>query len=105
MEPQQLVNGYKNVVQTIYAPKNYYKRVLTLLKNYQPPDEKPPLTLSDLKTLFKSMWIVGVIAKGRTYYWRLILWSIIRRRHSFNLAVECAIYGFHFRKVFAQKPA
>jgi len=105
MEPDNLVNSYKNVVQTIYAPKNYYKRVMTLLKNYQPPKEKPPLTLNDLKTLFKSMWIVGILARGRTYYWRLIIWSMFRRRHSFNIAVMYAIYGFHFRKVFTKKAA
>lgn len=101
MDPKELVDGYKSVVSAIYAPKNYYKRVLTLLKNYEPPKNKPPFCSHDLRILFKSMWVVGVVGKGRTYYWRLLFWSIFRRRGSFNLAVMYAIYGFHFRKAFA----
>ena len=105
MDPQQLVDGYKSVISTIYAPKNYYKRVLTLLKNYEPPKKKPPFCSHDLWVLFKSMWLVGVVGKGRTYYWRLIFWSIFRRRKNFNIAVMYAIYGFHFRKAFASRAA
>ena len=101
MDPAVLVQGYKSVVQTIYAPKNYYKTALTLLKNYKPPNRKTKLCMRDIKALFKSMLIIGILNKGRMYYWRLLIWSFFKCRKNFNIAVMQAIYGFHFRKVFA----
>lgn len=102
MDSKLLMQGYRSVVKTIYEPRNYYKTVLTLLKNYQPPKDKPPVRISDFKILVKSIWKIGVVAKGRTYYWRLLIWSLFKCRRNFHLAVLHAIYGFHFRKVSAQ---
>lgn len=102
MDAGLLVEGYRSVVKTIYEPKNYYRTVVALLKNYQTPKEKPPVRLSDFKTLLKSAWKIGVLAKGRTYYWRLILWSLFKCRRNFHLAVLHSIYGFHFRKVLVK---
>jgi radical SAM superfamily enzyme YgiQ (UPF0313 family) len=102
MDSDLLVKGYASVVKTIYEPKNYYKTVMTLLENYQPPKDKPPLRLSDLRTLLKAAWKIGVLAKGRVYYWKLMLWTLFKCRKNFHLAVVHAIYGFHFRKVLTQ---
>lgn len=100
MDAKSLIEGYRSVVETIYAPKNYYKTVLTLLKNYEPPKEKPSIKLEELKILVRSMWEIGIVSKGRFYYWKLIFWSLFKCRKNFNLAIKQAIYGFHFRKVF-----
>ena len=102
MDSDLLVKGYASVVKTIYEPKNYYKTVMTLLENYQPPKNKPPLRLSDLRTLLKAAWKIGILAKGRVYYWKLMFWTLLKCRKNFHLAVVHAIYGFHFRKVLAQ---
>ena len=36
MEYETLIRGYKNVVKTIYSPNQYYQRIKTFLKEYQP---------------------------------------------------------------------
>ena len=102
MDPKVLIEGYRSVVETIYKPKNYYRTVRTLLKNYQPPKEKPPIRLKEIKILARSMWQIGIVGKGRTHYWRLIIWSLFKCPKNFNLAIVQAIYGFHFRKVFTK---
>jgi hypothetical protein len=102
MDPKALIEGYRSVVETIYKPKNYYKTVRTLLKNYQPPKEKPPIRLKEIKIMLRSMWQIGIVGKGRTHYWRLMIWSIFKCPKNFNLAIVHAIYGFHFRKVFTK---
>jgi hypothetical protein len=52
-----------------------------------------------MKAFLKSIWRLGIMGKGRLYYWKLIFWSARRPRY-FHLAVTLAIYGFHFRKMF-----
>jgi radical SAM superfamily enzyme YgiQ (UPF0313 family) len=102
MDPKLLIEGYRSVVETIYAPGNYYRTVRTLLKNYQPPKDKPPIKLKEIKILLRSMWEIGIVGKGRTHYWRLMAWSLFKCPKNFHLAVVQAIYGFHFRKVFTK---
>ena len=96
-----LIDGYKKVLRTIYSPKYYYERVLTLLKNFKPLQKnKSQFRLYHLEAFLKSIWLLGIREKGRIYYWKLLLWSLVRRPQFFQLAVTYTIYGFHFRKIF-----
>ena len=100
MERKRLMNGYKKVIDTIYAPKQYYERITTFLKEYKPTGERlVGLQFEHVKAFFKSVWYLGIVGKGRQYYWRLLAWTIARRPKSFSISIVLAIYGFHFRKV------
>ncbi len=102
MDSQQLLEGYKKVVRTIYSSKYYSKRVFTLLRNYRPAHKGGfNLRLADLKTLLISTWRLGIIEKGRFDYWKLVLWSLFTRPQLLHLTITLAIYGFHFRRIFA----
>ncbi|MGE5582869.1 MAG: B12-binding domain-containing radical SAM protein [Bacillota bacterium] len=96
-----LVNGYKKVVATIYAPENYYQRIRELLQEYRPfPKKAIRLSLCDIEAFLKSLLIIGVLGKERLQFWKLLGWSLVKKPRLFPLAVTYAIYGFHFRKVF-----
>ena len=100
MSYETLMNGYKGIIKTIYAPKQYHERVKTFLREYKPLRGKsfrPQFT--DFRAFAKSMWILGIKEKGRRYYWRLLVWTLARRPRSFPLSIKLAIYGLHFRKV------
>jgi radical SAM superfamily enzyme YgiQ (UPF0313 family) len=99
MEHKKLINGYKKVIDTIYAPKQYYERIKTFLKEYEPVGTRVVLKFEHVKAFVKSVWFLGIVGKGRQYYWRLLAWTLARRPKSFSLSVIMAIYGFHFRKV------
>ncbi len=100
MNLPDLLKGYQKVVKTIYSNKYYYERILTFLKNYKPLSKtRVRFTCNDIKAFLKSVWLLGIIGRGRLYYWRLIFWSLRSRRH-FQLAVTLAIYGFHYRRIF-----
>jgi len=100
MEYKNLIKGYKKVIDTIYAPKQYYERVKTFLKEYKPKGAKVvSFEFEQVKAFFKSVWYLGIKEKGRQYYWRLLAWTLTRRPQSFSMSVILAIYGFHFRKV------
>lgn len=96
-----LISGYKNILETLYSPKYYYRRVKTFLKEYMPPKKKIfHLNMNNFFALFKSMVILGIAGKERFQYWKLFFWTIFRRPRLFPLAITFSIYGFHFRKVF-----
>jgi radical SAM superfamily enzyme YgiQ (UPF0313 family) len=96
----QLRTGYKSILDTIYSHKNYYNRILTFLKEYRVP-EKSPINLSkdQIKALIRSLWILGIVEKGRRYFWKFVIHSLLRFPDKFDLAITMAIYGFHFRRV------
>jgi radical SAM superfamily enzyme YgiQ (UPF0313 family) len=101
MNIENLINGYKKILQTIYSPKHYYERVIKFLKEYKPKrlKRKTYLKFSYLKAFFKSIWVLGIMGKERFYYWKLVSWTLVRHPRFFSLAISFAIYGFHFRKI------
>jgi len=100
MNYQKLMSGYKEILQTIYSPGEYYLRVKSFLQDYKLPIKKTQsITFTGLKAFFKSLWILGIWEKGRWYYWKLLFYSLAKYPQKFSIAVTLAIYGFHFRKV------
>ena len=103
MNAEDLLNGYKKVVGTIYSPNEYYTRVLKFLRSYKPIHRrKRRVRARHLVALSKSIFLLGVVGKERIYYWKLFFWSLFRRPVLFPMAITCAIYGFHFRRIFEQ---
>jgi radical SAM superfamily enzyme YgiQ (UPF0313 family) len=107
MNRESLLSGYKHVLNTIYAPKQYYARIKTLLNEYKP---RAKTGLSQIKFnwkgqvlgLLNSIWFLGIKEKGRRYYWRLFAHTLVKRPRSFPMFVTLAVYGYHFRKVVAK---
>jgi radical SAM superfamily enzyme YgiQ (UPF0313 family) len=102
MDYKELLKGYRHVVQTIYSEKNYYTRVLTFLKSYHRVTRNHArIEHCDIRAFFKSLWRFGIAAKGRRYYWKVMLWTLVRPRY-FDSAVRLTIYGHHFRTMFEE---
>lgn len=103
MDMDVLLSKYKSVIDYLYSPKNYYKRVKTFLKEYEGPRVKAPLgmkyNLEQLRAFSRSIVQLGILGKERFYYWRLLAWTFIYHPRHFPLAVSLAIFGHHFRKI------
>ena len=96
-----LVEGYRALLKHLYTPKVYYRRALTFLREYRPDGPRFHLTRSDLKAFIKSLWIMGVWARGRREYWKYFTKSLLFHRRAFGEAMSLAIIGYHFRRVAA----
>ena len=100
MNINKLIDGYHSIVNTIYAPNQYYARVKTFLREYRPRRQKMSVLKSqNLNAFFKSLWVLGVREKERWHFWDLVIWTTFKRPRSFSLSMSMAIYGFHFRKI------
>ncbi len=99
MDASRLHAGYKQILNHIYAPKHYYARIKTLLRECPRPNVSGRLSRADLMALLRSIFRLGIIGKERVHYWKLLVWTCLRRPRQFHLAVTLAISGYHFRKV------
>lgn len=101
MNHDTLINGYKKILDTIYSPKHYYKRVRTFLRHYRPKkfDKKTYFKFCYFSAFLKSIWLLGIQGKERFQYWKLIIWTLARRPYFIGISISFAIYGFHFRKI------
>lgn len=97
LEPLQ--EGYRKLLAQIYAPKAYYERVTTFLREYHPPEIRVHLDLQYVLALGRSIYRLGIRGVERVQYWRLFFWTLFRRPRLFPLAITLAIMGFHFRQV------
>ena len=98
MGREALLEGYKNLLGTIYSPRRYYERIGTFLKTYNPTSQGH-LPLGDLRALARSTWSIGVVSRARFRYWRLMLRTMLLKPRAFPVVVELAILGLHFEQV------
>jgi len=97
-----LVEGYREVLRHLYAPRAYYARVRQFMQQYQPGKHTGfRLKFCHLWALASSMVRLGILGRERRYYWSLLGWTLVRRPGLFPMAVTFSIYGFHYRMFFS----
>ncbi|HEY5123782.1 MAG TPA: B12-binding domain-containing radical SAM protein [Ignavibacteria bacterium] len=104
MSIESLMKGYKKVIDTIFAPKYYYKRIITYLKEYNKTAVNKKLSLrQQVKALSKTIWKIGITGKGKFHFWKLMFWTIFRKPSLIPEAITHSIYGYHYRTVLLTK--
>ena len=98
MPVEELIAGYKTILRRIYAPRPYYQRIRTFLREYRRPRVAAPLNWRHGFALTLSSVRLGVVGRERFQYWRLIIWTLFHRPMLLQMSVTLAIYGHHFRK-------
>ena len=94
-----LREGYRNMIQHLYSPRNYYKRAMTFLREYEMPKKRIHLDFQRLIAAFRSSIRLGLFGKERFQYWKILFWTLFCRPRLVPLAITFAIYGHHFRKI------
>jgi hypothetical protein len=104
MDTELLVEGYKKVLNSIFGPKNYYDRVITFLKEYKATAKDTKLNAwIKTKALFSALWKLGILEKGKRYFWKLMFWTAFKKPAYLAEALTLAIYGFHFRMILTAR--
>jgi len=100
MDPDVLHEGYRLILEGIYAPRAYYERVRIFLQEYNASNVvRARITWAEVQAFLRSIYVLGIKEKERWEYWRLVFWTLFRRPRLFPNAITLAIYGFHFRQV------
>lgn len=99
MDRDILRTNYRSLVRTLYNPKNYYDRVQTLLIHLKEPKERPLLSFDIFLAVLRCFFWLGIVRRGRYHFWRVLLWTCLKKRESFQNYIGLAILGYHFRKI------
>jgi len=112
----ELIEGYYRVISTIYEPNNYYKRINTLIDNFNPVKNRKAIKIKkkkfkskgnkfgqnfmqDIKTAFRAIRFLGIKSKYRLLFWKMFFRTLIKKPGGIRLAVEQAICGKHFGEI------
>ena len=99
MPVKKLIDGYIKLLSTIYSPKQYFERCLTLIKRV--PDERMvyrQFTFKELKALVMSLIKQGLSHYGY-YYFKFLFKTLQLRPKLFSEAIALAIKGYHLFKI------
>ncbi len=99
MDLATLREGYRNILESIYSPKNYYRRIKIFLKEYNSPEIHVSFDFQRILAFFRSTMRIGILGKERFHYWNILLWTIFLRPRFVPLTITLSIYGYHFRKI------
>jgi len=100
MSYSELIKGYSRIIDSIYAPKAYYERVKLFLSEYKLPVWKSQkLSKEEITAFLKLLWRIGIMEKGKRYFWKMFFYSILKYPKKFSTAMTFAVYGFHFRRI------
>ncbi len=94
--------GYKRILRYLYAPRHYYARVRTLLREFRPPRVRGGADLQRAAAIFRASFRLGILGRERLYYWWLLAWTGLRRPALLPEAITLTIYGHHFRLISEQ---
>jgi radical SAM superfamily enzyme YgiQ (UPF0313 family) len=101
MDRERLLSGYRHILDTIYSPKQFYKRLRVFLDEYEPRNHRKlsQIQLWRIRGLFRAMWFLGIVDRERLHYWRFFCLALLRHPRSFPVCMSLAVQGFHFRQV------
>jgi radical SAM superfamily enzyme YgiQ (UPF0313 family) len=95
MDPDQLHEGYKKVLQNVYSPESVYKRVVKFYETKEPYKVKYPLNrkvnLKDIYNFLRIIANLGFIDKNRKYFWKMIAFTAKYNVNYIDLTVLYAL--------------
>ncbi|MEJ2009308.1 MAG: DUF4070 domain-containing protein [Acidobacteriota bacterium] len=95
MDTQELLDGYRRILETIYYPGEYFNRVQAFLSQLGSA-ARTPISFSDVLAVARSLWRQGLRSNYRKEYWKFLAQTLRRHRQHLDKAMTLAIIGHHF---------
>lgn len=101
MDPVRLVEGYKQILRTIYSSGEYYRRVLSFLGRVaqNTPEPRYEKLTREAISFLRVVLKLGIVDPERREFWRFMRRALIEHRKRFAQALTLAAMGYHFRKL------
>jgi len=101
MNRDLLQAGYRQLMDYLYAPGPYYRRIRTFLREFQPIDSSSAVKWRNFHAFVAAGIRIGIFGRDRFHYWGLLAWALFLRPRLLPIAITLSIYGHHFRKCSA----
>jgi len=103
MDPEELHNGYKKVLQAVYAPENIFKRIVTYYSDKKPHKVKYPIkrkvSVKDFYNFMRIIFKLGVTNEDRKYFWKTIFWTINYNYRYLDLTILYLLLMYQYKKL------
>jgi radical SAM superfamily enzyme YgiQ (UPF0313 family) len=100
MDAARLIEGYKEILRTIYSPGEYYRRALDCLAQVAQAVPEHRYNLAKEAAAFtRLIWRLGIFDSERTEFWHYLRRVLAQHRERFAQAMMLAAMGYHFRKL------
>ncbi len=96
-----LIENYRRLMNRLYEPRAYYRRIQTFLDDHPMRGPRISLTWHDIGAVVASLWSMGVAQPGRRAYWGFLTRTLLRHPDQVGVAITLSITGHHFRRVAA----
>lgn len=98
MDSTKLIEGYKQILRTIYQPSKYYQRALVCLERVrQETSEHRYNKIKEAASLVRLILKLGIFDRERKEFWRYVREAFSKHREHFAQAMTLAAMGYHFR--------
>jgi radical SAM superfamily enzyme YgiQ (UPF0313 family) len=97
-----LHQGYLRVMDALYSPGGYYRRLRTFLRAYGRPPVRTRLKFKDIRAFVRANVVLGILGRERFQYWYTLAWTLVRRPRLLPTTIQLAIIGYHFRQICRQ---
>ena len=96
IEPEELFDRHRRVVETLNSPEIFFERCLTLFKHQgRRPIRKTTIRLPETMAFFRSLWRQGFAGNYKWDYWKYFYKALRYHPRSFANAVRLAVQGHH----------
>ena len=101
MDRETLVDGYKSILRTIYAPSEFYERACISLRNTAAASlfHSQRLSLQKLRAAALVFFRLGVLDGARQDFWRFLRRTSRERLGHLSEVLTFAAMGYHFRRI------
>ncbi|MFN0122141.1 MAG: B12-binding domain-containing radical SAM protein [Blastocatellia bacterium] len=101
MDAGRLLAGYRQIMRTLYDPRNYYRRALSSLAR---TGLKTPVPLHrdflhDALAFARLLLTLGLRDAARREFWRYFYRALLDHPQHFATAMRLAAIGYHLRKL------
>jgi len=99
MGRETLLTGYKDLLNRLFEPEPYYRRVLAFLKRHRPNPRivvRPP-TRRDVMAMVKITLALGLKEPGRRAFWSFLGRLLLQHPQQLPVGITMAASGRHFR--------
>ncbi len=96
IDPEELLAQHRSVVKRLNSPEIFFERCRT---HYRHRERRPknimPITKSEVKALFRSVWRQGVKKGYRATYWKFLAHMLLNHPLDLPDGIRFAIQGHH----------
>jgi radical SAM superfamily enzyme YgiQ (UPF0313 family) len=96
-----ILRDYADILQYVYAPAQYYERILSTCISLKPAGKHKPAVATQLKRALSFLKLCLMIGFDKTtgwLYWKTLLKVGVRNLAAFEAAVNLAAMFIHFQK-------